>query len=721
MTPFRYPTLRAAFSRPLGLALMAALLFAGSAHAQSARTSTPAAVDAESFAGTESSAVGSVSAACTPGQQLAQTATATTAFTSASGTFEVGQSFVAPCDGALNSILLIIQNNANPGAFAFGTLRVYSGAGTAGALVASQPFRLPNPPTGTATAFGATFYPFRINAALVMGQTYTFFLDMTSGSTAVQGTVGAAGSAGPYANGTFFGTGNGNPAAATADPVSDLSFVLTFNAATITQASTFNGAGWRLLSTPAGNVPVQDLAEINLVQGYLSQYPAAGANLLQSYLGDGTFDPRSTVPPATESIASAAFTPSTGRGYFWYFYDQALSPDSTSFGGGTSDSRELTGFTLTATGRVPNISAPTSNFARTMSKLNADGFYMLGNPFSLPLAVSGITRTGTATGTIGTSFFVYDPAIANYRTLFTSNPGNGGASDFVAVWQGLFAQLTNVTTATAPQYTYAVASTSTTATPPFYGRTAASAPYVQLLLDGTTAAGVELHDVAAYVRFTPDGLATWDADDASKLALPPGVGHALLAPVGVSERGTRARLAVNSFSDAATEAVAVPVDFMATEAGAFTVSWAGAAELPAGWAATLTDAVTGTVTDLRQTPSYAFEAAATDWTERFTLLVAPRGTVAGEGAPDAVRVGTFAPNPAAGASRLAFTVEAAQTVRAVVVDALGREVAVLFEGAVAPGTETTLAIDAGRLSPGTYVVRITGEAFAETRRLTIVR
>jgi hypothetical protein len=709
--------------------LLAALLLAGGAQAQSARSTALAPLDPEQLAEFSAPSPGSSSfaVACTPGQQLSQTAAATTAFGAVAGGQELGQSFVAPCDGNLNSVLLIVQNSttSTPGAFSFGSLRVYEGAGTAGAVVASQTFRLPNPPAaGTAT--GATFYPFRINAPMVQGQTYTFFVDMSSGSTAIQGTLAGAGPPvvpDAYANGTLVFTSNGNPVPSSSQANADLSFILTFNSTTVTQASVFNGPGWRLLSTPVANVPVQELSDMNLVQGFLSQYPSAPPNLLQNYLGNGAFAAQQNAGGTLNASAAAVFTPVTGRGFFWYWYDQAISPDSTSFGGGTSDSRELTGFTLSATGRAPDVSAPTTNFARTMPQLNADGFYMLGNPFSKPLAVTGITRSsGATTGTLGTTFFVYDPAISNYQMLFTSNPANGNASDYLAVWQGVFAQLSGATATTAPQFNYLVASTSATATAPFYGRTGTtSAPYLQLMLDGTTATGAELHDVAAYVRFTPAGLATWDADDASKLALPPGVAHALLAPVGVDEFGDRERLAVNSFSDASVEPVTVPVDFKATEAGAFTVSWAGATELPEGWAATLTDHMENVTVDLRQTPDYSFTADATDWTERFTLLVSPRGAVAGEGTPDAVRVGTFAPNPSTSTSRLSFTVEAAQTVRAVVVDALGREVAVLFEGSVAPGAERTLTLDAGRLSPGMYVVRITGETFAETRRLTVVR
>ncbi len=77
------------------------------------------------------------------------------------------------------------------------------------------------------------------------------------------------------------------------------------------------------------------------------------------------------------------------------------------------------------------------------------------------------------------------------------------------------------------------------------------------------------------------------------------------------------------------------------------------------------------------------------------------------------------PNPASGRAVLTLTLDAPQHVRATVLDALGRTVAVVLD-AEASG-ETRLDVDTARLAPGVYVVRVAGEAFAETRQLTVVR
>ena len=80
-----------------------------------------------------------------------------------------------------------------------------------------------------------------------------------------------------------------------------------------------------------------------------------------------------------------------------------------------------------------------------------------------------------------------------------------------------------------------------------------------------------------------------------------------------------------------------------------------------------------------------------------------------------------APNPASGASRIVLTVDVAQTVTADLLDATGRRVATLFAGTAAPGTEVRLDVDTASLPAGVYVVRVTGEAFATSRRLAVAR
>ena len=80
-----------------------------------------------------------------------------------------------------------------------------------------------------------------------------------------------------------------------------------------------------------------------------------------------------------------------------------------------------------------------------------------------------------------------------------------------------------------------------------------------------------------------------------------------------------------------------------------------------------------------------------------------------------------APHPATGTTTLTLTTAAAVDVSARLYDVAGRELAVLFEGRTDAGGRLPLVVDASDLATGVYVVRVTGETFAVSGRLTVVR
>ena len=92
-------------------------------------------------------------------------------------------------------------------------------------------------------------------------------------------------------------------------------------------------------------------------------------------------------------------------------------------------------------------------------------------------------------------------------------------------------------------------------------------------------------------------------------------------------------------------------------------------------------------------------------------------------APPALALGQPFPNPTRGALAVPFEVPAAGPVRLVVVDVLGREVAVLADGAHEPGGYTG-RLPEGALAAGSYVLRLSGAGDAQERlirRFTVVR
>jgi fibronectin type 3 domain-containing protein len=68
-----------------------------------------------------------------------------------------------------------------------------------------------------------------------------------------------------------------------------------------------------------------------------------------------------------------------------------------------------------------------------------------------------------------------------------------------------------------------------------------------------------------------------------------------------------------------------------------------------------------------------------------------------------------------------FTLAEATEVRVVVYDVLGREVAVLADGAMEAGRYEVGWSEARSLPSGTYVVRLTAGALTQTRRMMLLR
>ena len=84
------------------------------------------------------------------------------------------------------------------------------------------------------------------------------------------------------------------------------------------------------------------------------------------------------------------------------------------------------------------------------------------------------------------------------------------------------------------------------------------------------------------------------------------------------------------------------------------------------------------------------------------------------------RLRLVGPNPTAARTRLAIGLDAPQRVRVDLMDALGRTVATLHDGA-APVGDLLLDVDASALPAGVYVVRVAGETVRGSQRITVAR
>lgn len=79
------------------------------------------------------------------------------------------------------------------------------------------------------------------------------------------------------------------------------------------------------------------------------------------------------------------------------------------------------------------------------------------------------------------------------------------------------------------------------------------------------------------------------------------------------------------------------------------------------------------------------------------------------------------PNPFNPQANITLEVAEQQIVRIAVFDALGHEVATLFSGTLSAGPAHAFTIDGAGLPSGIYVVRVTGELFTVTRRVTLMK
>ncbi len=88
--------------------------------------------------------------------------------------------------------------------------------------------------------------------------------------------------------------------------------------------------------------------------------------------------------------------------------------------------------------------------------------------------------------------------------------------------------------------------------------------------------------------------------------------------------------------------------------------------------------------------------------------------------PGGVRLAQNYPNPFNPATRIEYVVDRASPVRLTVYDVLGREIAELVEGAVAPGTHAAV-FEAGERPGGVYVYRLEAGGWVRTRLMLQVK
>ena len=136
---------------------------------------------------------------------------------------------------------------------------------------------------------------------------------------------------------------------------------------------------------------------------------------------------------------------------------------------------------------------------------------------------------------------------------------------------------------------------------------------------------------------------------------------------------------------------------------------------PNGTADTATEYRFGTTT--LEVGRHAFRLRQVDTDGSATLS----DTVAVEVGLDAASTVEVAPNPVQTDATITLRVQTAQEVNTALYDLLGRKVRTLHEARLAPRQAHRLTLEADGLPSGAYLLRVTGERFETTRRVTIVQ
>ena len=335
-----------------------------------------------------------------------------------------------------------------------------------------------------------------------------------------------------------------------------------------------------------------------------------------------------------------------------------------------------------------------------------DGWNLLGNP------LRGGLDWPTAYGNAGQRTnvddvaYVYDPA-QGYLSIDGDTGGGTAPSSEIPEGAGFWVLATGANpTLVAP------------AGPATRLSASDRPPSVVLRAASTDATGREISG-ALYVGLEPGASLGLDDDDGWALA-PVAAPH--LTVHGEAAGGERLGHVALPGPDELAGTTDVPLALGAAGVDVEGATMTATLSLPEGWAAALVDRRTGEATGLDDGTPVALDLSGVEpepAVGRYALRLSNPRAVATEPQGAGPTVSLAAPNPAGSHAEVVVTLPTAQAVRATLHDVLGREVAVLHDARSAGALR--LDVNAGRLAPGAYVVRVVGEGFAEARRLVVTR
>lgn len=328
------------------------------------------------------------------------------------------------------------------------------------------------------------------------------------------------------------------------------------------------------------------------------------------------------------------------------------------------------------------------------------GYQFTGNPYP-----SAINFNTVYTASIGIENAVYvfkstTQYTGTYAT-YVNGVGTNGGSNIIPIAQGFFVR--SVTGATGTVNFQNSARLTTSDNTPFQRTTADSRARLGLTLRNAALAN------QTYIYFEQGATAGFDAGfDAHYLPAT----HGLDLATAISTES----LSING-QPALTSTTTVPLYLHATTAGTYTLAVDELANLPAGYHAYLRDAITGTYTDLDNTPSVSLTLAPADAaTGRYAIVFGTAAPLATASAATAQLVSLY-PNPAHGTVALLLpqALRTGTATQVTVVDNLGRTVL----SRTLSATATTLDLPLESLSTGVYSVQAQTNAGVVAKRLVV--
>ncbi|MFD1875677.1 T9SS type A sorting domain-containing protein [Hymenobacter bucti] len=331
------------------------------------------------------------------------------------------------------------------------------------------------------------------------------------------------------------------------------------------------------------------------------------------------------------------------------------------------------------------------------------GWQLLGNPYPAPLDYSRVTpvdRLG-----LESAIYVYS-STSQYQGRYRAYI-NGIGNPVLPVGQGFFARVTiGQTSATM---TFRNSQRLTVPNGTSFQRTAADArPLVALTLQG---AGNPLLDEAT-VYFESGATSGFEpAFDAEKLPNPTGLNLATSLANG-------RQLSIDGQPELGSSQCVVPLAVGVPAPGIYTFTASQLLNLSTV-PVYLRDGQLGTLTDLRQQPTYQFTVSSATAlnTTRFALVFSPQQPLATVPADLAQQVALY-PNPAKANTQLTLVLPAAlgrQPVTAALLDALGRVV----HQQVLPAGLASHTLPLNDLVSGVYSLRLTTPAGVVVKKLVI--